>query len=629
MSSYEEPDWAQEPSSDCQWYLLEAKGGVELAKHALHRACTVLGRAVDMVDIPLQHESASRQHARIAFDSSGTPWLRDLKSTHGTFCNKRKLPPQAVGKVETNSCQTGARGIMLFPGNILQFGASTRIYCVEGPEAFERGAQELKLKQLNSVAVPPPTTLETETSKPEDSIVSWGISMDDDEIPKDSIATSDDRTVPMDAPVPEKHRKMLERLNAHKYKISNLQTEDERIQRKGELSEGQERQLQRNAERETALVESIAELEEELYKKLHPDEAPARHRKMASAAAAYDDDDMDFYDRTKDQSNSVIDTEGESEKTLTVKWKNIYKQQTQRVKQLEQAQAKEMALQERLGQLEAVGDEESFFVQNDLQIAKEAVEKIETEQLEDKSTTMEIERLLKIVNPKLRVMDHESGYIGEGPPKQLKDPIREPPATANNDMMLPPTHIRQEPSSPSNDAASLSMPPPPRAVPSSPPRAVHSPPPPPRTVHSPPPPASFHSPPPPASLSPRQARVVLPSSADGEPQHQPPLESDRVMPPPKRIRVVGPGMPPPAVKGPARPPPQGTLAMLSAHTTAAAPNSHDSSSAFEKEKSANNVQKKKNKAPVVADPKKDEWRAPPGQDGSGITKLNAKFAGRY
>ena len=624
MSSYEEPDWAQEPSSDCQWHLLEAKSGVELAKHALHRACTVLGRAVDMVHFPLQHESASRQHARIAFDSSGTPWLRDLKSTHGTFCNKRKLPPQAVGKVETNSCQTGARGIMLFPGDILQFGASTRIYCVEGPEAFERGAKELLLKtapsQSNSVAEPPP--METETNKPEDSIVSWGISMDDEDMLKETAATSNDRTVPMDASVPEKHRRMLERLNAHKYKVANLQTEDERIQRKGELSEGQERQLQRNAERETALVESIAELEEELYKKLHPDEAPARRKKMASAA--YDDDDMDFYDRTKDQSNSAIDTEGESEKTLTVKWKNIYQQQSQRVLQLEHAQAQELALQERLRQLEAAGDEESFFVRNDLQIAKEAVEKIETEQLEDKTTTMEIERLLKIVNPKLLVIDHESGYIGEGPPKKHKDPIREPPATANNAMM-PPPHIRPAPSTPSNDAASLSMPPPPRAVHSPPPRAVHSPPPPPRAGHSPPPPRAVHSlpPPPPASASPRQARMVLPSSADGEPQHQPSLESDRVMPPPKRIRVVGPGMPPPAFKGPVRPQPQGTLAMLSAHTTTA----RDSSPAFEKQKSANHNQKKMD--PAFADPKKDEWRAPEGQDGSGLTKLNAKFAGRY
>jgi pSer/pThr/pTyr-binding forkhead associated (FHA) protein len=618
MSSYEEPDWAQEPSSDCQWHLLEAKAGVELAKHALHRACTVLGRAVDMVHIPLQHESASRQHARIAFDSSGTPWLRDLKSTHGTFCNKRKLPPQAVGNVETNSCQTGARGVMLFPGDILQFGASTRIYCVEGPEAFERGAQKLRLStapsQPNAVAMrPPPMELETENNKPEDSIVSWGISMDDD-ISKET-ATSVDRTVSMDATVPEKHRKMLERLNAHKYKLANLQTEDERIQRKGELSEGQERQLQRNVERETALVESIAELEEELYKKLHPDEAPARHKKTASTA--YDDDDIDFYDRTKEQSNSAIDTEGESEKTLTVKWKNFYQQQTQRVKRLEQAQAQELALQERLGRLEAAGDEESFFVQNDLQIAKETVGKIEAEQLDDKNTTMEIERLLKIVNPKL-VMDHESGYIGQGPPKKHKDPIREPPASTNNAMMLPPPHIRSEPSSPSNDAASISMPPPSRAV--------HSPPP--RAAPSPPPPHDLHPPPPDVSLSPPQARVVLPRSADGEPRYQPPMESDRVMPPPKRIRVAGPSMPPPAFKGPAaRPPPQGTLAMLSAHTHTAT-NSHDSS-AFEKPKSPNHVKKIKDKGLAVADPKKDEWRAPQGQDGSGITKLNAKFAGRY
>jgi hypothetical protein len=38
---------------------------------------------------------------------------------------------------------------------------------------------------------------------------------------------------------------------------------------------------------------------------------------------------------------------------------------------------------------------------------------------------------------------------------------------------------------------------------------------------------------------------------------------------------------------------------------------------------------KETKASESFDPKKDVWKAPDDQDGSGITSLNARFAGRY
>ena len=146
-SSYQEPTWAVKPSHE--WTLTEIKGGVEVAQYALHlRATTLLGRAIDLVQVPLHHESISRRHARIAFDVQGIPWLKDLESAHGVTVNKRRLPPEASrGKIEVDDTKKGGRGVMLFPGDTIRFGASTRLYVLEGPPEFERGALQAKMQQ--------------------------------------------------------------------------------------------------------------------------------------------------------------------------------------------------------------------------------------------------------------------------------------------------------------------------------------------------------------------------------------------------------------------------------------------------------------------------------------------------
>jgi hypothetical protein len=83
--------------------------------------------------------------------------------------------------------------------------------------------------------------------------------------------------------------------------------------------------------------------------------------------------------------------------------------------------------------------------------------------------------------------------------------------------------------------------------------------------------------------------------------------------------------------------PQGTLAFLASMSTKKQQQQQPS----ERKSSAtslllpppdmndNQAQNSKNQAALIIDPKKDEWRAPEGQDGSGRTKLNATFAGRY
>ena len=158
-TGYKEPEWATVPSSSL-WRLSEIKGGVEVEKHNLSdKATTILGRASDQVHVPLLHESISRQHARISFDAQGNPWLRDLQSSHGTFVNKKRLPSAASGKVESNSHQKGSRGVRIFVGDMLKFGASSRYFLLEGPshQTSEKKALLEKLgrsKQDNRQALP-------------------------------------------------------------------------------------------------------------------------------------------------------------------------------------------------------------------------------------------------------------------------------------------------------------------------------------------------------------------------------------------------------------------------------------------------------------------------------------------
>lgn len=610
---YVEPEWAHKPSQE--WFLTEIKGGIEVAKYNLQeRATTVLGHALDMVHIPLHHESASRQHARISFDSQGIPWLRDLKSTHGTRVNKRPMPPQVCGKTESNSNKPGSRGIMVYPGDIFQFGASTRIFTIDGPPEFERGAIKARLEQAakNSASRvanvgqggEQPTTKEPER----DEGVSWGLSMDDDIENDDSGRgpESISKTLPMDMEVPEKHRKAFDRLNTMKYKLANLESEDGRIKKKYDLTEGQEKQLQRNSEREEALKRSINQLEEELYNKLYPEKANIPKSKQSEYIQ--DDEVDDYFDRTKEESEDIIEEE-ESEGSLVKKWKKLYSVKAEeQTNSLFPAERKVQEIQKRLSVLEAQNDEDAFFVQNDLALAKETLSKAVAKQESTIEKMKEIEKLLKIVNPKLQV-DRESGYIGEGPPSP--PPSKEKtsfkvPAPVKS--MLPPP-ARQSPTIPrstksNRDSDFMAMPPP--VLP--PPRSPKSPQMEKKRKES----SSMDMPPPP----------ILPAPA---------MPSVPTMPPPKRSRVVGPSMkPPPASSGdgmdakkttnPKKP--AGTLAFLSSMTKDA-----DNKGSNGKSGDEDGHQDAKKKGAL--DPKKDVWQAPKDQDGSGYTKLNAKFAGRY
>jgi pSer/pThr/pTyr-binding forkhead associated (FHA) protein len=590
-SPYQEPSWAVAPKENCCWTLLEVKGGVEIATHKLSKACTLLGRAIIESDcdddIPLAHESCSRFHARIAFDGRGIPWLRDLASAHGTTVNRKKLPPAAVGKVESISPKAGSRGVVLHPGDVMQFGASTRMYCLEGPLEYEREAAEVKPVNLptKQVAEAEPVSYRAPATVDNVEGVSWGMDMDDDTTYQSSEKTKSLSAQLDSSMIPEKHRKAWERLTAKKYKMQNVQQENERIRAKGELSQGQESQLQKNEERMKKWLEEIEEIERELNEKLFPDKKLEGSKKRHHHSPQVEDDDADdyvFYDRTKDSTDDLFD-EGETQSSLTIKWKSLQTEWKQCSGTLKHEEQKVEQLAQQIKVSDA-GDEDTFFLQNDLDLAQDSLKRTQQRHESILHNLKETERLLRIVNDTLE-MDRETGFIG--------------------DFKLAP----EMPPSPRQSSPRASMPPPPRTS-SSPETPM---PPPPRLASSP----EVSTPPPPRLASSPEASSMPP------PPRLPPSVSDIMLSPPvKRKRLLGPTVPPSTfAKGTEMPPPPpakrsyaapvGTLSVLTSS-----------------EKVPERKQRE-TKSSESFDPKRDVWKAPADQDGSGITKLNAKFAGRY
>lgn len=120
---YTEPEWggvAEVP------YALEIlkNGAIVSSVPLTHQGYFVIGR-LPGCDVTLEHPSISRYHAILQYrgqseDGEDTGfYVHDLSSTHGTFVNKRKVPPKTY--------------IRLKVGHVLKFGGSTRLFILQVP----------------------------------------------------------------------------------------------------------------------------------------------------------------------------------------------------------------------------------------------------------------------------------------------------------------------------------------------------------------------------------------------------------------------------------------------------------------------------------------------------------------
>lgn len=603
MSTYHAPNWMQNPSSG--WKLDEIKNGIIVNSYDLNNALISFGRTPGIkgaTGIFTAHESCSRLHARIAFDSNGTPWLRDLGSGNGTKVNKKPLPKKACGKVE-NLKGEGCRGVVLYPGDVITFGASTRVYVLDGPREFDRGY--LKASQQQALLMKHQTSSKDQSIEGSiesngdnstafdateiDSSISWGIDFDDIETREEAEKSLSSNVDIQD--IPNKHKKLYQNIEAKKAKLHNIQQEIQRIQAKSvttELTNGQLKQVDSLEKREKDLLHELQELEMTLRDRM---EQSNRHSPMKRdrSMSREDEDVDDFYDQTCPKRAKLLQKDGnhvETDASLIHRCKALFFQLKTESSKVDMYKEKAQSFVDKLKSTSDT-DEDYFFIKNDLDLANDELNAAMTSFRSAVDAIDEVQKLLRLINDKI-VIDRDIYFIGDQAQHQ-EALLRVKSEKTEGKIILPP------PSSiPNNSNDSMAMPPPPMTSPK-----VND------SVQMPPPPvitslktnSSLPMPPP--------NRRIMNNQGNTNSNVEKKSEEKKGDVAPRR-------------KGPQRPP-QGTLSFLSSSA-----DKHSS-----KAQISPNEASKTGAVHGILDSKKDQWVAPSNQDGSGITKLNAKFNGRY
>ena len=277
-TAYVAPPWAA--SSAPEGYSLEIlKEGTIIEKVPLSaKTHYILGRMGGVVDILMEHVSISRQHCCLQFRDDGVLMALDLGSAQGSFLNKTKLAKDVYQRVNV--------------GDILRFGASTRMYIVNGPaEQMPSEYDSANMKLYREKLIQNTAKFEAKKLESVSAGASWGFDEDAENPPSDedeeaeelpdyvknddnydrkhgkkySAGLDDEAYDSKSKPVSEKSAATLEKIRVKERKIQNMQEEIRRIYLKESsqadgLSEGQNAAVSRNDKRILELKDSINEL---------------------------------------------------------------------------------------------------------------------------------------------------------------------------------------------------------------------------------------------------------------------------------------------------------------------------------------------------------------------------------
>jgi hypothetical protein len=318
-----------------------------------------------------------------------------------------------------------------------------------------------------------------------------------------------------------------------------------------------------------------------LWRAINPSKSSGGGGPRPLFLAAADEDDVD--DRTSSSSYHDQISRVETEESLIAQWKKYHSefQVCESAMNRYHGQIQDLLKKHSLEQISNGNhhyeeeEEEKFYRQNEITLLQESFDKYQTRRMDVLMAVKDIEQLFPFVNPKL-VYDWKTGYIGTSHPalsgsKTLPPVTSTPPQPYQNSMLpsqaMQPSQEIIKASTSSEDI--IMMPPPPK--PSQ------------KTIHS-------------NSKSPKDRIIMPPPSAKSLQQCQETIiqnpentQTDSQNQKPKRQRLVGPALP---------------------RCTA-------------------NLNHKENHTNLPSESDCDNWMPPTDQDGSGRTKYNDRFQGRY
>lgn len=274
----------------------------------------MFGRDV-LCDFSLEHPSVSRFHAVIQYKRSGVAYLFDLGSTHGTLINKNKVDKRVY--------------VDLNVGDVIRFGASTRLYIFQGPSELMPPEKDLQLMRE--------AKLRREMSEREASLrrarqqasmadgVSWGMGEDaieeeEEDVEEITWQTYTGELTPKQEKTKEKVLKRLEKIGHMKKEIAAIRAKDIP---QGGLTQGQQTQIARNDQRTAELLEELETLEETLNDSIRESLGAKTGKKPngKKKGTVEDEDDFssdedDFYDRTKKKPSTQKGSESQTVETV-------------------------------------------------------------------------------------------------------------------------------------------------------------------------------------------------------------------------------------------------------------------------------------------------------------------------